>query len=64
VSIERRLFQTPERTTIAMWITVNPRKEKAKMKWIVRADCRPPSRGSWHRDVEHSEAGENHDGPE
>ena len=42
VSMERRLFQVPDSTTITIWMMKNPKNEKAQMKWMVRALCRPP----------------------
>ena len=43
VIMERRLFQVPDSITIAICTRKNPKKEKAQMKWMARADCRPPN---------------------
>src|ERR1044071_54385 len=43
VIIERRLFQVPDSTTMAIWMKKNSRNEKAQRKWMVRALCRPPN---------------------
>ncbi len=44
--IERRLFQSPETITSNTWISTNATSSHATMKWIVRADCRPPKKST------------------
>src|SRR5205085_9839339 len=44
--IPRISFSGPARTTMIRWTRMKRPIRKAQMKWIERADCRPPNRSS------------------
>src|SRR5206468_2834613 len=44
VIIERMLFQVPDATTITRWTMTKATIRLAQIKWIERADWRPPNR--------------------